>query len=139
LIFKNFEYAFVDSWKAEDIVELYKSAGWWNDNYDPSGINNLIKGSFAFVIITDKNNDKTVGMGRLLSDGVSDAYIQDVVVLSEYREKGLGKRLIQLLIDHCISKGIIWIGLIAEPGQEDFYLKLKFDKMVNYVPMKYKI
>jgi len=127
----------VDAWPEEDIVNLYKAGGWWKDYYKPSGIKNLIRGSFAFAVAVDKN--KAIGMGRVISDGVSDAYIQDTVVLPEYRGKGVGSEIIKILLKYCLSKKILWIALIAEPNQDKFYATLGFEKMQNYVPMKYKI
>ncbi len=128
----------VNSWNEKDIVELYKAGGWWKDNYNPSGLNNLIKGSFAFAVAVDKISGKAIGMGRVISDGVSDAYIQDLVVLSEYRDQGIGRQIVKTLLDHCLSKGILWIGLIAEPGQDGFYSNMGFKNMSNYVPMKFQ-
>ena len=109
------EIKFVDFWNEDEIVELYKAGGWWKDYYDPSGLKNLIKGSFAFAVAIDKSSGKAIGMGRLISDGVSDAYIQDLVVLPKYRDRGIGRQLVKVLLDHFLSKGILWIGLIAEP------------------------
>lgn len=127
----------VKTWPDKDIVELYKAGGWWKESYNSSGIKHLIKGSFAFAVAIDKK--KAVGMGRVISDGVSDAYIQDTVVLPEYRGRGIGKKIVKILLEYCLSKGILWIGLIAEPNQDEFYSRLGFKKMQNYVPMKYKI
>jgi ribosomal protein S18 acetylase RimI-like enzyme len=135
----NFEIKFVDAWLEHEIVELYKTGGWWKDTYDPSGIRPLIKGSFAFAIVIDKSSGNAIGMGRILSDGVSDAYIQDLIVLPKFRGQGIGKKLVKFLLDHCISNGIQWIGLIAEPGQDSFYSKIDFSPMKNHIPMKYKI
>jgi len=132
------EIKLVDSWNKNDIVQLYKAGGWWKDNYNPSGLKDLIKGSFAFAVAVDKISGKAIGMGRLISDGVSDAYIQDLVVLSEYRDQGIGRQLVKALLDHCISKGILWIGLIAEPAQDGFYSNIGFKTMSKYVPMKYQ-
>ena len=77
-------------------------------------------------------------MGRIISDGVSDAYLQDIVILPGYRGKGIGKKLIKFLLDHCLSKGILWVGLIAEPNQDDFYSSVGFKTMKNYIPMIYQ-
>lgn len=129
---------FVDNWPEDEIVELYKAGGWWKDSYDPSGIKPLIKGSFAFAVVVDKDSGKAIGMGRIISDGVSDAYIQDLVVLPEYRGWGIGKKLVNTLLQHCLSKGLLWIGLIAEPEQDEFYSSLGFKTMKNYVLMKYQ-
>ena len=134
---QQIEIKIVDSWPEKEIEELYRVGGWWRNSYDSSGIKYLIKGSFAFVIAEDKTTKKAIGMGRLISDGVSDAYIQDMVVLPEYREMGIGGMIIKTLLNYCLSKGILWIGLIAEPNQDKFYSSLGFKKMKKYVPMKY--
>ena len=134
----NIEIKFVNEWAEEEIVNLYKAAGWWKNYYDQSGIKPMIKGSFAFAVVIDKETNRTIGMGRIISDGVSDAYIQDLTILPEYRNLGIGKQLAEALFKKCLSKGLLWIGLIAEPGQDGFYLPLGFKKMKNYTPMNYE-
>ena len=42
------------------------------------------------------------------------------------------------LLNHCISKGLTWIGLISEPGQDGFYSSIGFKTMNNHIPMIYK-
>jgi len=95
---QKIEIKFVDFWPENEIVNLYKAGGWWKEHFDPSRLKYLIKGSFAFAVAVDKNLDKAVGMGRLISDGVSDAYIQDLVVLPEYRDSGIGRELVKKLL-----------------------------------------
>jgi N-acetylglutamate synthase-like GNAT family acetyltransferase len=136
---QDIEIKFVNDWNENEIVDLYKAGKWWKDNYDSSSIKNLIKGSYKFAVVVIKEECKAVGMGRLLSDGASDAYIQDLVILDEYRGKGLGKELVKYLVNHCISKGINWVGLISEPEQDKFYSSLGFSIMKNHVPMKFNI
>ena len=131
---KNIKIKIVDSWSTVEIVKLYKVGGWWRESYSPSEIKSLIKGSFAFAVAIHKG--KAIGMGRLLSDGVSDAYIQDLVVLPEHRKNGIGGEIVKTLVKHCKSKGILWIGLIAEPNQDGFYSELGFKTMKDYTPMK---
>jgi ribosomal protein S18 acetylase RimI-like enzyme len=132
------EIRFVKSWPEDDIVKLYKVGGWWKDSYYKSVIQQLIKGSFCFAVVIDKKTEKTIGMGRVLSDSVSDGYIQDLVILPEYRKKGIGKKLTCSLINYCKSKGITWIALVSEPNQENFYKKIGFKEMKNYTPLKYE-
>ena len=74
-------------------------------------------------------------MGRVISDGIFDAYIPDSVILPEYRGRGYGKKLVKKLLEFCKLKGIIWIGLIAEPDQYSFYSRVGFKKMDGYTPM----
>jgi ribosomal protein S18 acetylase RimI-like enzyme len=132
------EIKIVNSWPEDDIVELYKAGGWWKDSYDSSGIIPLIQGSFAFFVVTEKKSNKAIGMGRIISDGVSDAYLQDIIVLPDYRGQGIGKKLTNILIKHCLLNKLYWIALIAEPDQDGFYKTLGFKNMKDYVPMKFE-
>lgn len=125
----------VRSWKEEEIVELYRAGGWWKEGMDQTRINDLIRGSFLFAVAIDTATGKTVGMGRVISDGVADAYIQDLVVLTEWRNFGVGGLILKSLLDECRIRKIAWIGVIAEPGKEDFYDTLGFRLMPGHVPM----
>lgn len=128
----------VRSWDAEEIIALYRAGGWWKDEYDPAEIPRLIVGSFAFAVAADSRSGRAVGMGRVLSDGVSDAYIQDLVVLPGYRGRDLGTAIISRLVARCREDGISWIALIAEPGSEEFYRPLGFTRMEGHVPLIYR-
>jgi aralkylamine N-acetyltransferase len=131
------EIRIIDTWPEKEIVELYKAGGWWKKTYNVSSIKDLVKGSFAFAVAIDNNTKKAIGMGRLISDGISDAYIQDLIVIPAYRKKGIGKLIAQKLIDYCKNKKITWLGLISEPGQDGFYKKLGFKIMKKHKPMLY--
>ena len=135
---QNIDIRFVSSWPQDEIVSLYKAGGWWKESYDKSAIKSMIAGSFAFAVAVDKDLGKAIGMGRIISDGVSDAYIQDFIILPKYRRQGIGKQLLNFLLEHCMSKGIQWIGLIAEPGQESFYSPMGFKPMNAHTPMRYQ-
>ena len=135
---QNIDIRFVSSWPEDEIVSLYKAGGWWKESYDKSAIKSMIAGSFAFAVAVDKLSGKAIGMGRIISDGISDAYIQDFIILPKYRRQGIGKQLLNFLLEHCMSKGILWIGLIAEPGQESFYSFAGFKPMKDHTPMRYQ-
>ena len=126
---KDFEIRFVKTWPENQIVELYKAGGWWLDSYSPDGIASLIKCSFAFAFAVELSTGQAVGMGRAISDGVSDAWLQDIVVLKRCRNMGLGNAIIKKLIEHCKSRGLVWIGLVAEPGTKKFYEPLGFETL----------
>lgn len=118
-------------------MELYIAGGWWLADYTADGLDELVKGSFAFAVAVDKSTGKAVGMGRAISDGVSDAWLQDIVVLKEFRGRGLGKAITEKLLKHCLSKGLVWVGLVAEPGSSAFYRPLGFEKLAGE-PMVYR-
>jgi aralkylamine N-acetyltransferase len=132
-----FEVRLVKEWPTDEIVNLYKAGGWWKDYYDPKGVLSIINGSFGFAVAVEVSTGRAVGMARAISDGVSDAYIQDMVVLPEHRKKGLGRMLIELLVQDLKTHGVHWIGLIAEDGAAGFYEKLGFVDL-KWTPMLYK-
>lgn len=129
------EIKLIQSWNEEQIVELYRAGGWWRDCMDPSRINDLIQGSFLFAVAVDRASGRAVGMGRVISDGISDGYIQDLVVLADWQKMGVGRMIIEKLIEECRARNIAWLGLIAEPGKEDFYNSIGFRPMPGHVPM----
>jgi aralkylamine N-acetyltransferase len=118
----------------EAVIELYKAGGWWKESAAARAIiPAMIRGSFCFMVASE--GERLVGMGRAISDGASDAYIQDVVVLTSHRGRGIGRELIARLTAHCRTAGIGWIGLVAEPGTERFYQQLGYRALAGYLPM----
>ena len=116
------------------IVALYQEARWWSsqsDNHDL--VKRIIKGSHCFCVAWARK--RIVGMGRSISDGVSDAYIQDVVVSESFRGLGIGTHIVRYMIQKLEADGILWIGLIAEQGAAGFYRPLGFNTMPNSTPM----
>jgi len=128
----------VRDWDDVDIANLYRAGGWWKEEYNQRELPHLIRGSFLFVVAVDRKTGHAVGMGRVISDGVSDGYIQDLVVLPEYRNTGIGAQIVSTLVKKCLEKGISWIGIIAEPDTEKFYLPLGFHPMEGHVPLKFR-
>ena len=131
----DIEIRIITSADTAEVVNLYRSAGWWEEHYVAEAfIPGIVKNSTCFAGAFD--HGRMIGMGRAVSDNVSDAYIQDVVVLDEYRRRGIGGEIIKILIRELKAKGIDWIGLIGEPGTEEFYARLGFETLKGFVPMK---
>ncbi len=125
----DIEIKLVHTWPTEEIVELYRVGGWWKEHCDPTEVPAIISGSFAFVVAVEKSIGKAIGMGRALSEGVSDAWIQDIVVFDSWRGKGIGRSIVKALLDYCLEKKLTWIGLVAEPDTREFYTPLGFREL----------
>ena len=131
----NVEIRIITSADTAEVVCLYQAAGWWEEHYVAEAfIPGMVKNSTCFAGAFD--HGRMIGMGRAVSDKVSDAYIQDVVVLDEYRRQGIGGKIVKRLILELKAKGIDWIGLIGKPGTEAFYASLGFETLKDFVPMK---
>ncbi len=130
-------YDIVKEAPVDAIVALYEDGGWWEESPEArSIIPGMIRGSFCFMIARSPEG-RIVGMARVISDGLSDAYIQDVVVLKECRGQGVGRELIRRLTAFCVDRKIGWIGLVAEPGTQEFYEGLGYGPLAGYQPMLY--
>ena len=64
--------------------------------YTPKELAQLIAGSTAYV--TARHSGNLVGFGRILSDGATIAYINDMSVHPQYQKQGIGQRILELLM-----------------------------------------
>jgi len=133
----NIEYEAVKSAPVEEIVALYQCGGWRQERPEARDvIPAMIQGSFCFMVARSLEG-RIIGMARVISDGYSDAYIQDVVVLEAFRGQGIGRELVRRLTKLCENRKIGWIGLVAEPGTQGLYEELGFRPLIGYQPMLY--
>ena len=74
---------------------------------------------------------------RALSDGVSDAYLLDMVVELSHRRRGLAREILRQLNAYLKGKGINWIVCISVPGAENLYAS-EGKKMSGFVPFRFE-
>ena len=119
----------------ERIAGFYVSAGWIGADDDTGFLLPALRGSFLVAGAFDEAG-KLCGIARVLSDGCSDAYIQDVVVAPECRGRGIGGGLIELLCAELHRRGVDWIALVGEPGTENFYRRQKWHEQPGFTLWK---
>jgi len=111
--------------------ELWESVGWGTVDTEMSA-HSLANSVYGVVVVWEGN---TVGMGRIVGDGAMYFYIQDVAVLPEHQNSGLGKWIMERLIDFIKksrhSNGVAFAGLFASEGKDKFYKRLGFN---NHAP-----
>ncbi|WP_426344838.1 GNAT family N-acetyltransferase [Pseudoduganella sp. R-32] len=107
----------------EEMSELYRIAplGIKSGEWLKTGYSNSMFKCIAF------DGERIVAAGRAVADGVDCSYLCDIVVHPAYQGAGLGKELIQRLVD--LSRGHRKIILYAVPGKEPFYEKFGFRRM----------
>ena len=95
----DIKYQVVKSTDNEALLRLYRAVDWWQKDENPKYLDtvaSIVKNSFCFVIA--QKGEEIIGMGRAISDGCSDAYIQDVTVKESERGQGIGKEIIRELL-----------------------------------------
>lgn len=112
---------------AADYGRLFETTG-WNKSYQasPKELHQAITDSW--YVLSAYENDRLVGFGRIISDGVLYALICDLIVNPACQGQGIGSALLAKLIDHCRSRGIRVIWLFAAKGKSSFYKKFGFSK-----------
>ncbi|WP_204253509.1 GNAT family N-acetyltransferase [Mammaliicoccus sciuri] len=119
-------YTFEREFKSENIdsiKEVYESVGWLG--HDNEKIEKIFLNSSHVVIV--KNYDEVIALARALTDGVFNAAIYDVVVKKTYQQKGISRKMIEILLEDL--KQISCIHLISTTGNEELYRKLGFKKL----------
>ncbi|HCO66863.1 MAG TPA: GNAT family N-acetyltransferase [Dysgonomonas sp.] len=80
--------------------------------------------SYAVIFVYDE--DKLIGIGRSISDGIRQSALYDIAIDPAYQGIGLGRKIVLELMEKTPSCNFI---LYASPGKEGFYKKLKYKKM----------
>lgn len=105
---------------------LRQAVGW--KEYDEAVIADALPNTLycvcAFV------DEHIVGMARVIGDGGLVYYVQDVIVLPEYQQQGIGRQMMAQVMSyirtHARHNSII--GLMAAHGKESFYESYGFTR-----------
>ena len=111
--------------KKEDFISLHQTTGWNAKGlYTYDQLYTAICNSWYSVsIYHDKN---LIGFGRIISDGIYQTLICDVMIHPDYQKQGIGKKLMKALLSKCEKEGIKWVQLFCAKGKQEFYQKLGF-------------
>ncbi|MCG8417034.1 MAG: GNAT family N-acetyltransferase [Proteobacteria bacterium] len=76
-----------------DLLALYEAVGWTAYTRDAAALERAVAGSS--YRIAAYRADRLLGLARAISDGVSIAYLQDVLVHPDVHRQGIGRRLVE--------------------------------------------
>lgn len=99
---------------------LYNSVGWWPER-DEEDISKMLENSIAIGVWKEK---QLIGFARAVTDGVFRAYIEDVVVHNSVRNKGIGEKMMTILLHELAHIDIV--SLFCEEKLIKFYGKQQF-------------
>ena len=95
-------------YKSSEILPLYEAAKWENYTSRPDMLAAAYESSLCTLAAYD--GGRVVGVIRAIGDGASILYVQDIIVLPEYRRHGIGTLLANTLFERyrgCYQKVLL--------------------------------
>ena len=114
----------------DDVLHLYQAVGWTNYTNQPQMLEQALSHSLATYLARD--GEEIVGLVRLVGDGFSSVFVQDLIVLPSYQRQGIGSNLMkQALADY---KDAYQIQLATEQTEKNlgFYRSLGFETLSSF-------
>ena len=116
--------------KLEDVLHLYQAVGWTNYTHQPEMLEQALSHSLAIYVALD--GDAVVGLIRLVGDGFSSIFVQDLIVLPSYQRQGIGRSLMKEALED--YKDAYQVQLVTEQTEKNvgFYRSLGFEALSTY-------
>ena len=114
----------------DDVLHLYQAVGWTNYTNQPQMLEQAMSHSLATYLARD--GEKIVGLVRLVGDGFSSVFVQDLIVLPSYQRQGIGSDLMkEALGDY---KDAYQVQLVTDQTEKTlgFYRSLGFETLSAY-------
>ena len=116
--------------KLEDVLHLYQAVGWTNYTHQPEMLEQAL--SHSLVIYVALDGDAVVGLIRLVGDGFSSVFVQDLIVLPSCQRQGIGSSLMKEALED--YKDAYQVQLVTEQTEKNvgFYRSLGFEALSTY-------
>ena len=114
----------------EDVFYLYQAVGWTNYTNQPQILEQALSHSLAIYLALD--GDTVVGLIRLVGDGFSSVFVQDLIVLPSYQRQGIGSSLMKEALED--FKEAYQVQLATEQTEKNvgFYRSMGFETLSTY-------
>ena len=114
----------------DDVLPLYQAVGWTNYTNQPQMLEQSLAHSLATYLARD--GEEIVGLVRLVGDGFSSVFVQDLIVLPSYQRQGIGSALMEKALGD--FKDAYQVQLATDQTEKTlgFYRSLGFETLSTY-------
>lgn len=109
---------------AEEILSLYAQVGWTAYTENIPALERGYQNSL--FILAAYENDRLLGIVRVVGDGATVIFIQDILVFPEVQRKGIGTALLKAVLDRYSDVRQIQLTTDNTPKTVAFYQSLGF-------------
>jgi ribosomal protein S18 acetylase RimI-like enzyme len=113
----------------EQVLALYDAVGWTAYTSSPETISAALSGSDAIAVA--HVGTELVGLARVISDGASICYLQDVLVRPAFQRRGIGRQLVLLVLQPFAQVRQKVLLTDDEAGQKAFYESLGYTQVTD--------
>lgn len=107
------------------IHDFLANQSYWAKGIPLEVVKKAINNALCFGVY---HQGRQVGFGRVVTDYATTAYVGDVFIIEGYRGRGLGKRLVETIVNHRELEGLrLWF--LGTRDAHDLYRKYGFRKV----------
>lgn len=114
----------------EELIDLYAAVGWSAYTQKPELLYQALVGSS--LVATARADEDLLGLARVVTDGASICYLQDVLVRPELQREGVGRALVEAVLEpyaHIRQKVLL---TDDEERQRLFYERLGYQEIRDW-------
>lgn len=115
-----------------ELVELYDSVGWSAYTRDPDELMASIAGSS--LVLVARRSGELVGLIRVISDGYTIAYVQDILVRAAEQNSGVGSGMLREVLERYGHVRQVVLLTDTEESQRAFYERHGFTEAHDHDP-----
>ncbi|XEC96622.1 GNAT family N-acetyltransferase [Paenibacillus tarimensis] len=119
-----------------DVVLEYLARSYWANKRPPERTMKSIENSICYGVYDGKQQ---VAYARVITDGATMFYLCDVFVLEDYQGKGIGKKLVEIIVNS--DEFIMMTGLLGTLDAHGLYEQFGFerepDKFMKRLPQRW--
>ncbi|MEP6597097.1 MAG: GNAT family N-acetyltransferase [Ginsengibacter sp.] len=110
-----------------DYVQRFLSQSYWSPAIEMSVVKKAMEGSLSFGIY---NNNNQIGYARVITDTATFAYLADIFIDENFRRRGLGKWLVEMIMKHPDLQGLRRVILTTKDAHK-LYEQCGFTSITN--------
>ncbi len=118
------------SYHENEILSLYDSVGWTAYTSAPDKLRKGFENSL--LILAAYDGDSLQGIIRVVGDGYTVVFIQDILVFPQYQRQGIGSALLQAILDRYQDVRQIELATDDTPKTKAFYKSMGFHEFSEY-------
>lgn len=107
----------------------------WPNPPSPETHLEILRGSYDALLAVDDETEAVVGFVHAISDGVLSAYLPLLEVKPDYRNRGIGHRLVERMLDRLDA--LYMVDVVCDPELESFYEPMGFQSLTGMAHRNY--